>query len=64
MKKKFTATQNLSSTKFGSSIRRSPSFYSLRGLEKLTYILGIPCIMLYGGYSIYRKNVSELDERA
>jgi hypothetical protein len=33
-------------------------------LEKLVYLCGVPGLMLYGGYLIYRKNVVEADQRA
>jgi hypothetical protein len=30
----------------------------------MTYILGVPLMMLWGGYKIYEKNSAELDEKA
>jgi hypothetical protein len=44
--------------------RQNTSFYSIRGLEKLCYIIGFPSLLAYGGYVLYKKNVSEADERA
>lgn len=40
------------------------SLFSFRGLEKLTYLVGIPALFTYGGYMIYQKNVVEAEERA
>jgi len=40
------------------------SFYSFRGLEKLTYIMGMPALAAYGGYTVYKKNVLEAESRA
>lgn len=46
-------------------MRRQPkSFLTPRGLEKLSYLIGIPSLMLYGGYLVYKKNMSEAEERA
>lgn len=36
----------------------------LRTLEKLAYVIGIPSGMAFGGWTIYRKNVLEAEERA
>ena len=36
----------------------------LRSLEKMIYLLGLPSIMLMGGYAIYNKNVLQAEERA
>lgn len=36
----------------------------LRAFEKMVYLLGLPCIMMLGGYTIYNKNVLQADERA
>ena len=44
--------------------RQSQSFWSIRGFEKLIYLIGMPCLVGYGGYQIYRKNVAEAEERA
>ena len=44
--------------------RQSQSFWSIRGFEKLIYLIGMPSLVSYGGYQIYRKNVAEAEERA
>jgi hypothetical protein len=33
-------------------------------MEKLVYLCGIPAIVMYGGYLIYKKNVAEAESRA
>ena len=39
------------------------SWFSLKGLEKLTYIVGVPGAALYGGWCIYKKEVVEAGNR-
>jgi len=36
----------------------------VRALEKLAYLFGIPCLMAFGGFTIYKRNVMQADERA
>ena len=36
----------------------------LRALEKMAYLVGVPCCLMLGAYTIYRKNVLEAEERA
>jgi hypothetical protein len=39
------------------------AWFSLRGIEKLTYLIGIPSAAMYGGWRIYQKEVIELEQR-
>ena len=39
------------------------SFMSLRGIEKLCYLVAIPSILCYGGFAIYKKNFFEYEKR-
>ena len=36
----------------------------LRHFEKLAYLFGVPVLMAAGGFTIYKKNIMEADERA
>ena len=36
----------------------------LRSMEKMAYLIGIPCSMMFGLYTIYNKNVLQADEQA
>lgn len=36
----------------------------VRAFEKMAYLAGIPIAMVIGGFTIYRKNVLQADERA
>lgn len=44
--------------------RQQHSFWSFRGAEKLFYIVGIPMMVSYGGYLVYKKEVAAATERA
>jgi hypothetical protein len=39
------------------------SKYSLRTLEKLAYLTGIPCVLGYAGYTLYFKSKTMEEER-
>jgi len=36
----------------------------VRALEKLAYLIGIPCAMGLGGFTVYKRNVLMADKRA
>jgi len=36
----------------------------MRGAEKLVYLCGVPALVLYGGYLMYKKNVAEAEQRS
>jgi hypothetical protein len=44
--------------------RQATSFWSIRGIEKLIYLVGMPAMCGFGAYQIYKKNVLEAEERA
>jgi hypothetical protein len=36
---------------------------TLKGLEKLTYLVLVPSVLAYGGFAIYKKNFLESEVR-
>jgi hypothetical protein len=60
----FTNASPNSKASSGGQYRRAPSFFTIKGIEKLIYLVGVPVLIMYGGFKIYKKNLVEGDERA